>query len=112
MTKKSVNLDFYLNVKTNKTSTKVVNFKKEEYDVYIGRPSIWGNPFSSKDNTLAEYKVSCKSEAIQRYEEYIESNEFLKSKLSTLKNKRLGCWCKPKPCHGDVLLKMIEKYCV
>jgi hypothetical protein len=32
-----------------------------------------------------------------------------------LKDKRLGCWCKDlggggKKCHGDVLVKLIEKY--
>lgn len=31
---------------------KVVHFKKEPFDIYIGRPSVWGNPFSHKQGTL------------------------------------------------------------
>ena len=34
---------------------------------------------------------------------------FWKLKLSELKGKRLGCWCKPAPCHGDVLVELIEE---
>ena len=37
--------------------TKIVHCKKEEYEVYIGRPTKWGNPYSHKDNTIAKYKV-------------------------------------------------------
>lgn len=28
---------------------KIVHCKKDKYDIYIGRPSIWGNPFSHKE---------------------------------------------------------------
>lgn len=34
---------------------------------------------------------------------------FWKLKLLELKGKRLGCWCKPAPCHGDVLVELIEE---
>ena len=36
---------------------RVVHCKKEPYDVYIGRPSKWGNPYSHKDNTKAQFKL-------------------------------------------------------
>ena len=68
------------------------------------------NTFSSKDGTLARYRVGSTPEAIQRYEEWIESQPQLIEELKTLKGKILGCWCKPKPCHGDVLVKLIQKY--
>lgn len=29
--------------------------------------------------------------------------------LSELKGKTLGCWCKPNPCHGDVLLTLLKE---
>ena len=29
--------------------------------------------------------------------------------LDELKDKRLGCFCKPKSCHGDILIELIEK---
>jgi len=28
--------------------------------------------------------------------------------LHELKGKRLGCFCKPKLCHGDVLVELIN----
>lgn len=87
---------------------KVVHFKKESYDVYIGRPSVWGNPFSHKKGTLAEFKVSSRKEAIEKYEEYLLSRKDLMDKLPELKGKTLGCWCKPSSCHGDILKKYVD----
>lgn len=87
---------------------KVVHFKKEKYDVYIARPSVWGNPYSHKEGTLAEFKVSSRKEAIEKYEEYLLSSQDLLDKLPELKGKVLGCWCKPSSCHGDVLKKYVD----
>lgn len=88
--------------------TRVVNKYKEEYDVYIGRGSPWGNPFSHKKDTLAECVVDSVEEAIIAYEMWIQTQPRLMSTLSELKGKRLGCFCKPKPCHGDVLVRLVE----
>jgi len=82
--------------------TKVVHCSQEEYDVYIGRPSIWGNPFKSgEDGTLPE--------VIQKYKHHILSSPELLKRLDELDGKVLGCWCKPKACHGDVLVELIRK---
>lgn len=91
--------------------TKVVHCKKEPYDIYIGRPSKWGNPFSHKKGTSAKYKVKSRKEAIEAYEEWITAGEgnHLLNDLHELEGKVLGCWCKPKSCHGDVLIKLIEE---
>lgn len=85
---------------------KVVHCKKEPFDVYIGRPSIWGNPYSHKDGTKAQFRVSTIQEAIEKYRDYILGNPELLSRLPELAGKTLGCWCKPGPCHGDVLLEL------
>ena len=84
---------------------RVVHCKREEFDVYIGRGSRWGNPYSHKVGTLAEHVVGSRTEAIQKFEEYLLSNEELMASLPDLKGKILGCWCKPKSCHGDILLR-------
>jgi hypothetical protein len=89
--------------------TKVVHCKKESYDVYIGRPGRFGNPFSHKENTLAKFKVESRKEAIKKFKEYLlslDKNE-LDGILNELKGKTLGCWCKPKLCHGDVYVELI-----
>lgn len=40
---------------------------------------------------------------IQQYQDYLDSNEVLLQKIHTLRGKTLGCFCFPKPCHGDIL---------
>jgi hypothetical protein len=91
---------------------KVVHCKKEPFDIYIGRPSKWGNPFTHiKDqNTLAKYLVSTRKEAIDSYRQWILNGEgsYLLKDIEELRGKTLGCWCKPLPCHGDVLKEILE----
>ena len=80
---------------------KIVHCKKEPYDVYIGRPSKWGNPFTiGKDGT--------REEVIEKYRQWIKTQHHLMNSLNELKGKTLGCWCTPKPCHGEVLIELIE----
>jgi len=88
--------------------TTVVHCKRSKYDVYIGRPSKWGNPFSHMPNTLARYRVTTRAEAIKKYREWImtENMALGLSVRRELKGKVLGCWCKPLPCHGDILAEI------
>lgn len=81
--------------------TRVVNIQKESYDVYIGRPSEWGNPFIIGVN-------GDRDQVIEMYKEHILNSPELLEKLYTLKGMRLGCWCKPLACHGDVLVALVE----
>lgn len=93
---------------------KVVHHNKHHYDVYIGRPSKWGNPFThhADKDTLAEHIVPTRRDAIEKYREYILFGEgkHLMDDLHELKGKVLGCWCKPKSCHGDILVELVQKY--
>lgn len=95
-------------------TTKVVHCKKEPFDVYIGRPSKWGNPFTHKtERTLASVKVDTIEEAIRAYElsllrQISDDPGVLETIKSELKGKVLGCWCKPGPCHGDILAKLAD----
>ena len=90
----------------------VVHCKIEPFDVYIGRPSVWGNPFSHKAGTLAKYRVETVAEAITRYREWLVAQPRLVDRArKELRGKVLGCWCKTKknpeaPCHGDVLAEV------
>ncbi len=81
--------------------TKVVHCKKGPYDVYVGRPSDWGNPFSiGKDGT--------REQVIEKYEAWLLEQPELLNRLHELKGKVLACWCKPLHCHGDVLAKFAD----
>ena len=92
--------------------TRIVHCKKEKYDIYIGRPSKWGNPYTHiKDKiTRADFIVKTRREAIEKYKEWITigDGKHLLNDLHELDGKILGCWCYPKLCHGDILIELIE----
>lgn len=98
--------------KAEQPKTRVVHCKVHSYDVYIGRPSQWGNPFTHKKGTLAQFQVATRHEAIEKYRAYIlqrlEKEPSLREDLRRLKGKVLGCHCKPLPCHGDVLAELAD----
>ena len=79
--------------------------------LYIGRGSVWGNPFTHRDlsKTKAEFQTESREESIEKFEEWFSKQEDLKRKLGELKGKKLVCFCKPKSCHGDVLAKLAEE---
>lgn len=81
--------------------TKVVHCKKESYDVYIGRGSKWGNPFK-----IGEH--GNRNEVISYYKAHIMDNPTLLSQVHELKGKRLGCYCAPLSCHGDILKRLAD----
>ena len=89
---------------------KVVHINKAPYDVYIGRGSKWGNPYSHMQGTQAKFVVATREEAIAKYREYIMANTELFNQIPELKGKILGCHCKPAACHGDVLKELFYNY--
>ena len=82
--------------------TTVTHCREDQHDVYIGRPSKWGNPFHiGRDGTRAE--------VIDKYREWLDGQPKLKAAVRReLKGKALGCWCKPRACHGDVLAEIAD----
>jgi len=70
--------------------------------IYIGRPSKWGNPFViGKDGT--------RQEVVQKYKDYILSNQSLLSQIEELRGKDVVCFCAPQQCHGDVLIELANQ---
>ena len=107
-----------------KTNINIVNKKNHiptEYDFYIGRPSILGNPYSHKKESIANIIVKNSDVAVDFYKEYFYNKinigdvEFLKELNKLLifykENKKLNivCWCYPKRCHGEVIKEYLEK---
>ena len=95
--------------------TKVVNCRFETYDVYIGRPSVFGNPFSHQENTKASVKVQSREAAIDMYRKWVNGevtvnglNPLSMNEIKSLRGKVLGCWCKPHSCHGDILAEICD----
>jgi hypothetical protein len=92
------------------SETTVVHCKVRPYDVYIGRPSKWGNLFTHLPHAVKDgmVLVPTREEAIKRYRAWIQTQPELLKSLPALKGKTLGCWCKPKECHGDVLKELAD----
>lgn len=85
--------------------TQVVNKRYEQYDVYIGRGSKWGNPYiigvdGNRAEVIAGYRIWLWQQ--------IREGKITLADLRSLDGKRLGCYCSPLPCHGDVLVGAIE----
>ena len=83
--------------------------------LYIGRNmshhvggalgSKWGNPFKVKKKANKNSLNKC----LERYEHHIRMNPDLFNAVMELEGKELGCWCKPSPCHGDILIKLFKE---
>ncbi len=102
--------------------TNIVNITEtEDYDVYIGRgssgythinntdpgdPGWLGNPYRvGKDGT--------REEVVQQFEDdfmdKIRNDDEFRDAVHNLKGKTLGCFCKPKLCHGDVIANYLTR---
>lgn len=103
---------------------KVVNKRTHvptEHDVYIGRPTPLGNPYShldySKHDTIW---VATRDEAVKLYEPWLqkqwdeytlaaETMDDMIDQYLTAGQMNLVCWCAPLSCHGDVIKRKMEE---
>lgn len=108
--------------------TTVVDLATDTYDEYIGRGSDpythmltvgikpgtrgWlGNPHPIGwcDICQAEHtRIECIAAFKKDFLQAIDGNEEFREHVLSLKGKRLGCYCKPEECHGDVIQEYIE----
>lgn len=71
--------------------------------VYVGRPSVWGNPFKIGTD-------GSRDEVIAKFEAAARADPYMLLKIKTeLRGKDLLCWCAPLACHADVLLKIANE---
>ncbi len=86
-------------------------------DVYIGRrctrggwqldESVWHNPYVLPARATAAQRDA----VLAQYAAYVRGRPMLVARLAELGGKTLGCWCHPKPCHGDTLVALWKEYC-
>lgn len=78
--------------------------------VYVGRPTIFGNPYPMDDKYLS---VACYREWLDGTRiamALIDKRAAIRRALKDLRGKDLCCWCKPgEPCHADVLLDFANR---
>lgn len=103
-------------------NTSYEDHTSSENNFYIGRPSVLANPFTfnGKRSNLAKKSFKTREEAIMAYEEYFKAmygtdkdftNAFdeIYEKYKKGEDIFLQCFCKPEPCHGDVIAKFLQK---
>jgi hypothetical protein len=81
---------------------------------YIGRGSIFGNPFimkneSDRDKVIEQYKEWLEDRLL---EDSLQRNEFMKlaERVKNGEDITLVCFCAPKKCHGDYLKELLEDF--
>jgi len=91
------------------------NWKMPPNTIYVGRPSVWGNPYQVGDqwfNVFTE-KIGIHSidDVIGCFEFWLKGKLEIDSKfLTALKGKNLACWCPlSSPCHADILLEYANR---
>lgn len=101
--------------------TVVVNLRREPYDVYIGRArhgqdGYFGNPHPvDRPCPLCGGTVHRRGEAVAAFKrtfwKRVNSEPAYRERMQTLRGKRLGCFCKPEACHGDVITAWLDAGC-
>lgn len=96
----------------------------QPYKVYIGRPSPLGNKYSveklGRKRCIQIFENDLKAAMLPSIKPY--NSDYLRNikneifRLAEIHKKYgklvLECWCKPKPCHGDVIKQYLEQYLV
>jgi len=90
--------------------TVVVNIKNEACDIFIGRDK--SNPERGKfGNPYEEWKYG-REECLRKYKDYFYArlgiDRRFRDAVHSLKGKTLGCFCKPKACHGDIIIDFLK----
>lgn len=109
---------------------KVFNIKDEDFSneegyFYIGRSrqgNPLGNPFThdGKKSSIARLSFPTREEAINAFEMYFDqmygkNNDLTRAfdeiydKYKNGEDIYLGCYCKPLPCHGDIIAKKLQE---
>lgn len=89
---------------------RTAGWKKPAQTIYVGRPTIWGNPWRVGGKA---HGALGPAEAVAEYERALTRGELkdragkpLWDRVHELRGFDLACWCKPgQPCHADVLLR-------
>jgi hypothetical protein len=81
-------------------------WKMPENAIYVGRPTVWGNPYAVGAQLL-NGEILTADKAVALYEQHLRENFDERDIRHCLRGKDLVCWCAlDEPCHADVLLRI------
>ncbi|HEY5037095.1 MAG TPA: DUF4326 domain-containing protein [Chthoniobacterales bacterium] len=82
------------------------NWRMPENTIYVGRPSVWGNPYLVGSKMLGG-KALTAAKAVALYRQHVDEVFDRQTIRARLGGKNLACWCAlHQPCHADVLLDL------
>lgn len=87
--------------------TIVVNKERvDKYDVYIGRGTVWGNPYQigqdgDRDEVIRKF-------AYDFERGFLKAHHDLDRNIANIKGKVIACHCKPAACHGDIIAAYVN----
>lgn len=92
-----------INLKITKVSNKDLG---DRYDIYIGRGTLWGNPYQmgkegTRDEVIAKFAYDFERRFLKLPDQFDVN-------IEKLRGKTLGCHCKPAACHGDVIASYLN----
>jgi len=88
-------------------ATALANINRgQRCDVYIGRGSPFGNPYvigqdGDRDEVIRKYEI--------HFTEKLRLEPEFRKKVLALKGKILGCHCAPLKCHGDIIVRFLDR---
>lgn len=87
--------------------TIVVNKDRvDKYDVYIGRGTVWGNPYQigqdgDRDEVIRKFAYDFEKGFLKAHQDFARN-------IANIKGKVIACHCKPAACHGDVIAAYVN----
>lgn len=109
--------------------TTVINIRDPEaaasFYVYIGRTARvklhYGNPFGFRNRGIPGMVIlESREAAVGAFGRWLrgeawaavdqDRRRWILETIHTLRNKTLGCFCKPQDCHGDILAQMADAH--
>lgn len=84
--------------------------------IYVARPAALGNPFvlergagdGERESVIRKYETWLRAKIHDRSPIIMTALQLILAVEATHGEVRLACWCAPRPCHADIIKKLLE----
>jgi hypothetical protein len=82
--------------------------------VYVGRPTVLGNPYTHLGGVPGTIRVASRAVAIRKYRRWLHEKleqrdvEVIAALDRLNETDFLGCWCMPQACHAEIIIAAWE----
>jgi hypothetical protein len=99
--------------------TRVVNLRRDPYDVYIGRAGKGHDGYFGNPHAVGQACTRCRTthgtgaSTLPCFTLYFQhrlgTDAEFRARVLALRGKVLGCFCHPNPCHGNVIAAFLNR---